>query len=67
MLLFAGTLAYSAATQEGDLSVVSVLGTLFPVVTILLAYVFLGERLSRTQALGVAAAIGGGVLMSLHL
>jgi drug/metabolite transporter (DMT)-like permease len=66
VLLFAGTVAYSSATREGDLSVVSVLGCLFPVVTVTLAFAFLGERLSRGQAAGVAAAIAGVVLVSLQ-
>jgi drug/metabolite transporter (DMT)-like permease len=66
VLLFAGTLAYSAATREGDLSVVSVLGSLFPLVTIGLAYAA-GERVSRQQAGGVAAALAGIVLVSVHV
>jgi drug/metabolite transporter (DMT)-like permease len=66
VLLFAGTLAYSAATREGDLSVVSVVGSLFPVVTVGLAFALLGERLSRAQALGVAAALLGVVLVSIR-
>jgi drug/metabolite transporter (DMT)-like permease len=64
VLLFAGTLSYGAATQEGDLSVVSVLGSLFPVVTVLLAVLIGGERLSRFQAGGVVAALAGVVLLS---
>jgi len=64
LLLFAGTLAYSAATREGDLSVVSVLGSLFPMVTVGMAFAFLGERLSRSQALGAVAALIGVVLVS---
>ena len=67
LLLFAGTLAYSSATREGDLSVVSVLGCLFPLVTVTLAFAFLGERLSRAQAAGVTAALTGVVLVSLQI
>ena len=65
VLLFAGTLAYSAATREGDLSVVSVLGSLFPLVTVGLAFAA-GERVSHQQAVGVAAALAGIVLVSVH-
>lgn len=65
VLLFSGTLAYSAATREGDLSVVSVLGSLFPVVTVGLAFALLGERLSPVQAAGVIAAVAGTVVLSL--
>jgi len=65
LLLFAGTLSYSFATREGLLSVVSVLGSLFPVVTVALALLLLGERLSRIQQAGVAATVAGVVLISL--
>ena len=64
VLLFAGTLMYAAATTEGLLSVVSVIATLFPVVTVTLALVFLHERLSRVQWAGVGAALTGVVLLS---
>jgi drug/metabolite transporter (DMT)-like permease len=66
VLLFAGTIAYSAATREGDLSVVSVLGSLFPLVTVGLAFAG-GERVTRQQAAGVAAALTGIVLVSVHV
>jgi drug/metabolite transporter (DMT)-like permease len=64
VLLFAGTVTYTQATAEGKLSVVSVLGSLFPVVTVTLAFVLLGERLSRPQSVGVAAALAGVVLLA---
>jgi drug/metabolite transporter (DMT)-like permease len=64
ILLFTGTLMYAAATQEGLLSVVSVIATLFPVVTVTLAFLFLHERPSRTQWAGIAAALSGVVLLS---
>jgi drug/metabolite transporter (DMT)-like permease len=43
---------------------VAVLGSLDPVVTILLARGVLGERLTPTQGAGVAAALAGVVLVS---
>jgi len=64
VLLFAGTVTYTAATAEGQLSVVSVLGSLFPVVTVGLAFVILGERLSRVQSVGVVSALAGVVLLA---
>ena len=64
LLLFGGTMLYTAATREGDLSVVAVLGSLFPVVTVELAFALLGERLSRAQAAGAVAAMLGGVLLA---
>lgn len=56
-----GLLTY--ATADGDLGVVSVLGSLDPVVTVLLAVVLLHERVSARQGLGVAACLSGVVLV----
>lgn len=67
VLLFAGTLSYSQATQTGDLSVVSVLGSLFPVVTVALALGLDRERLSPSQLAGVAATLAGVVVLSARL
>ena len=64
LLLFAGTLLYTVATREGDLSVVSVIASLAPVVIVALAFTVLGERLSRSQALGAAAAMAGSVMLA---
>jgi drug/metabolite transporter (DMT)-like permease len=66
VLLFSGTLAYSAATQLGELSIVSVVGSLFPVVTVGLAYFLDHERLAPLQWLGVALALLGVVMLSVH-
>ena len=46
---------FAFASGHGLLSLVSVLGSLYPVVTVLLAHVVLGERLTRTQRAGVAS------------
>jgi drug/metabolite transporter (DMT)-like permease len=50
---------FAFATGHGLLSLVSVLGSLYPVVTVLLAHVLLGERLTRAQQVGVAVALAG--------
>jgi len=50
---------FSVATTLGYLSVVSVLSSVFPIFTVILAYIFLNERLSRAQQVGVAAALVG--------
>jgi drug/metabolite transporter (DMT)-like permease len=47
------------ASARGFLSIVSVLGSLYPVVTVLAAHVLLGERVSRAQRFGVALALAG--------
>jgi drug/metabolite transporter (DMT)-like permease len=65
LLLVAGTVLYTVAADHGQLSIVSVLGSLFPVFTVALAAILLGERLSRAQAAGVGAALAGIVLIAL--
>jgi drug/metabolite transporter (DMT)-like permease len=50
---------FALASRQGLLALVSVLGSLYPVVTVLLAHVLLGERLTRTQRLGVVLALAG--------
>jgi drug/metabolite transporter (DMT)-like permease len=55
---------YAYATVHGQLAIVSVLGSLYPVVTVLLAYRVLGERLHRVQGFGIASVLVGVLLMS---
>ncbi|HEV7941508.1 MAG TPA: EamA family transporter [Solirubrobacteraceae bacterium] len=61
---FLGFTLYALATLHGQLAVVSVLASLYPVVTVLLAYHLLGERLHRPQQVGIAAVLLGVVLLS---
>lgn len=58
-------LVFSVASTLGLVSVVSVLGSLYPVVTVLLARAFLAERLRPVQIFGAIAALGGVALVSL--
>jgi drug/metabolite transporter (DMT)-like permease len=55
---------FAFASRHGLLSLVSVLGSLYPVMTILLAYLVLHERLSRVQLAGVATALVGVAALS---
>jgi drug/metabolite transporter (DMT)-like permease len=64
VLLTAANALLTVAFTIGLLSVISVLGSLSPVVTTGLAQVFLHERLSRRQWMGVAAVFAGVVLLS---
>lgn len=59
-----GNTLYAAASQRGLVSVVSVLASLYPVVTVLLARRRLRERVHRTQELGIVLALAGIVLVS---
>ena len=55
---------FAAATQHGYIAVVSVLGSEYPVVTVILAHAFLGERVTPPQLLGVALALTGVGMVS---
>jgi drug/metabolite transporter (DMT)-like permease len=69
-LALAGTLdvsanlLFAAASTKSLVSLVSVAGSLYPVVTVLLARVVLKERVHRVQEAGVVAALGGVVLIA---
>jgi drug/metabolite transporter (DMT)-like permease len=55
---------YALATTKGELAIVSVLGALYPVTTVILARGVLGERLTRAQDLGVLVALAGVALIA---
>ena len=69
--LAAGTLDVAAnvtmltAIRIGPLAVAAVIGSLYPVVTVLLARIVLRERLHRLQIVGVAIALAAVVLTAL--
>lgn len=60
----AANAAYAAATTRGALSIVAVLGSLYPAVTVLLARQVHGERLRPIQSAGVTVALAGVVLIA---
>ena len=70
MILLAGVFDVAAnalfllATREGLLSLVSVLASLYPATTVVLARAVLDERLQRHQLVGLAAALGGVALIT---
>lgn len=55
---------FTLASNEGVLAVVSVLSSLYPVVTVILARVVLGERMRRVQVTGIAVAFVGIALIA---
>ena len=69
-LLVAGTLdcgataLYAVANTKGALSIVSVVGSLYPVMTLILARAVLGERIRPVQQAGVAAALAGVAMIA---
>jgi drug/metabolite transporter (DMT)-like permease len=59
-----GNVFFAAAASQGLVSVVSVLASLYPVVTVALARVYLRERVTRVQEGGAVATLAGVVLVS---
>ena len=62
---FMANLLLGVATTKGLVSLAVVLGSLYPIVTALLAFRLLHERLHKVQYLGIAFAITGVVVISL--
>jgi drug/metabolite transporter (DMT)-like permease len=59
-----GNVLFAAAASQGLVSVVSVLASLYPVVTVVLARVYLREHVTRVQEGGAVATLAGVVLVS---
>jgi drug/metabolite transporter (DMT)-like permease len=53
------TALYGLANTHGALSIVSVVGSLYPIATVILARAILDERIRAVQAAGVVAALAG--------
>ncbi len=60
-----GNVFFIIATREGALAVAAVLTSLYPVGTILLARLFLKEKIAISQNIGIALAIGACALLAL--
>jgi drug/metabolite transporter (DMT)-like permease len=55
---------FALAAHRGLLAIVAVLGSVYPIATVLLAHAIHGERITRTQQLGIAAAFVGVAAVS---
>lgn len=61
---FLANLLLGVATNFGLVSLVMVLGSVYPIVTALMAFKFLHERLHRIQYVGIVLAVAGVALIS---
>lgn len=60
-----GNALFVLAADKALLSIVSVLASIYPIVTVILAHLILGERITRTQRAGVVFAMTGVAAVSL--
>ncbi len=65
LLDISGNVFFILASQMGRLDVSAVLSSLFPGATVMLAWIFLKERLSRNQWIGIGAALIAIILMTI--
>jgi drug/metabolite transporter (DMT)-like permease len=59
-----GNLLFAAASTSGLVSITSVLASLYPIVTVMLARLVLKERVARSQEAGIALTLTGVALIS---
>jgi drug/metabolite transporter (DMT)-like permease len=59
-----GNLLFAAASTSGLVSITSVLASLYPIVTVVLARLVLNERVARSQEAGIALTLAGIALIS---
>jgi drug/metabolite transporter (DMT)-like permease len=65
LLLVTGNILLVIGLHLGDLAVMGVLNSLYPLGTVLLAIVILRERLTVLQGIGIALAIAGAVTLTI--
>lgn len=59
-----GNACYALSARTGRLDVAAVISSLYPGATVLLAWVFLKERISRVQAIGILLALSAIILLT---
>jgi drug/metabolite transporter (DMT)-like permease len=57
-------ITFAASTHHGPLAITSVVSSLYPVTTVMLAHEFLRERLARSQWIGVVLALAGVAMLA---
>ncbi len=61
-----GNVAFMAATRTGPLMIVSVVTSLYPALTVVLARIFFAQRIGKRRATGLALALVGVCLIGLR-
>jgi transporter family protein len=61
---FVGFLSFFAAVEKGKVSTVIAMSSLYPVITIVLSVLFLQEKISSREGLGIACALLAGFLLA---
>jgi drug/metabolite transporter (DMT)-like permease len=59
-----GNLLFAASSASGLVSITSVLASLYPIVTVVLARIILSERVARSQEAGIGLTLAGVALIS---
>ncbi len=59
-----GNLLFAAASSSGLVSITSVLASLYPIVTVVLARIVLAEHVARSQEAGIGLTLAGVALIS---
>ena len=59
-----GNLLFAASSASGLVSITSVLASLYPIVTVVLARIVLSERVARSQEAGIGLTLAGVALIS---
>ncbi len=65
VLLVSGNILLVLGLHLGELAVIGVLNALYPLGTVILAFIVLKERLSVPQLLGIALALGASAVLTL--
>ncbi|MFM1916547.1 MAG: hypothetical protein RJB01_62, partial [Actinomycetota bacterium] len=57
---------FQLASQRGLLAIVAVIGSLYPAATVVLARIFLNEKLNRIQVSGVVLALAAAAFLAVN-
>ena len=61
-----GNAAFNLGLEKGLVSIVTPISSAYPVITVLLTWIFLKEHLKRNQLLGIALVITGVIILTVY-